>query len=161
MGSGKSSLGRKLAHKLNLSFIDLDEIIEKKEKRSIADIFNQEGENKFREIEQDCLKDILHIDNTVVSTGGGTPCFFNNMELINRNGISIYLKYNPGILASRLSGDKGKRPLLKHTGNKKDFQDLIGDLLAKREIFYLQSRLIVEEKNVRVKKIISMLENSE
>jgi len=145
MGSGKSSLGRKLAHRLGFSFIDLDKMIEEKEGRSISEIFENKGENSFREIEHECLKQTLLVEDAVISTGGGTPCFFNNMDLINQNGISVYIKFNSGMLASRLSKDKGKRPLLKHSDNKKDFQDHIEKLLSKREKYYLQSQLILDK----------------
>jgi shikimate kinase len=157
MGSGKSSLGKELAHKLGLAFADLDELIEEQEGKKISDIFETEGENKFRETEHNCLIKTLQLNNTVISTGGGTPCFFNNMELINAKGISIYIKYNPGILASRLYANKEKRPLIKHCKNKEDLELFIKDLLEKREKYYLQSKHIVEGKNITAKKIIETL----
>lgn len=157
MGSGKSSLGKELAHKLGLAFADLDKMIEEKEGREIAEIFESDREDKFRKIEHECLIQTLQLNNVVISTGGGTPCFFDNMELINTKGISIYIKYNPGILASRLFADKGKRPLIKHCKNKRELELFIKDLLEKREKYYLQSKIAVEGKNINARKIIETL----
>ncbi|MFA4852081.1 MAG: shikimate kinase [Bacteroidales bacterium] len=157
MGSGKSSIGSELAHKLEHIFIDLDDVIEKTSGRKIGDIFKIDGENGFREIEHECLKKTFLNDTIVVATGGGTPCYNNNMELINRHGISIYIKLNQGILASRLFSDKGTRPLIKNYTNIKELQKFIEDSLEKREKFYLQSKLIIEGKNISAKKIIEML----
>lgn len=135
MGSGKSSLARELAHKLTYSFIDLDNLVEERSGKKIAEIFENDGEVVFRKIEHDCLLETFSHKNIVIATGGGTPCFFNNIDLINQNGISVYLKFNPGILASRLSNDKGKRPLIKHFENKKDFQDHIETLFSEEKNF--------------------------
>jgi shikimate kinase len=157
MGSGKSSLGKELAHKLGLTFFDIDQMIEEDERRKINVIFENDGEEKFREIEHECLKKSLQINNVVISTGGGTPCFFNNMEVINENGISVYIKLNAGILASRLSVDKEKRPLIKHCKDKTEIESFIKDLLEKREKYYLQSKFIIEGKNINAKKIIEAL----
>lgn len=157
MGSGKSSIGSELAHKLGLIFIDLDDVIEKTSGRKISDIFKIDGESGFREIEHKCLKKTFLNDNIVVATGGGTPCSNNNMELINRHGISIYIKLNPGILASRLFSDKGTRPLIKNFTNKNELQKFIEVCLEKREKFYLQSKFIIEGKNISAKKIIEAI----
>jgi shikimate kinase len=157
MGSGKSSLGKELAHKLGLAFLDLDKMIEEQEGRKINEIFESEGEDTFRKIEHECLIKTLQLNNIVISTGGGTPCFFDNMELINAKGISIYIKYNPGILASRLFADKGKRPLIKHCKNKGELELFLKDLLVKREKYFLQSKITIEEKNINARKIIEAL----
>jgi shikimate kinase len=157
MGSGKSSIGNELAHKLGLIFIDLDDLIEKTSGRKISNIFKIEGESGFREIEHECLKKTFLNDNIVVATGGGTPCYNNNMELINRHGISIYIKLNPGILASRLFSHVETRPLIKNYTNKNDLQKFIEDSLEKRKKYYLKSKFIIEEKNISAKKIIEML----
>lgn len=157
MGSGKSSLGRELAHKLGLSFIDIDTYIEQKTSSSIAGIFNMQGEEKFREIEHQCLQELMLAENVVIATGGGTPCFHNNMEIINKNGISIYIKLNAGILASRLVDDKDKRPILKFTDNTKSFRENIEHLLETREPCYLKANYIVEGKNISAKIIIEKL----
>ena len=156
MGSGKSSLGKILAHKLNYTFIDLDDIIEEKAEKKITDIFKDNGEQTFREIEQECLVKTFSFINTVIATGGGTPCFFNNMEMMNQNGISVYLKISSGILASRLLENPGERPLLAKYKSKQDLKNYIDSLLNDREIFYNKSKLIVEDK-ITAKKIVELV----
>jgi shikimate kinase len=157
MGSGKSSLGKELAHKLGLAFADLDGLIEEKEGKKISEIFETDGEKRFREIEHDCLISTLQLNNVIISTGGGTPCFFDNMEMINAKGISIYIKYNSGILVSRLDANKDKRPLIKHCKNREELELFVKDLLEKREKYYLQSKLILEGKDINSKKIIEAM----
>lgn len=160
MGSGKSSIGRELAHKLGLFFIDLDSLIEEKTSSNIADIFSIQGEEKFREIEQQCLKETFKADNVVIATGGGTPCFHDNMQLINEHGISVYIKLNAGMLASRLMNDNGKRPLLKGSGMNLSLQENIAQLLETREPYYEKATFIIEGKNISAKKIIEKLSGS-
>ena len=160
MGSGKSSMGKELAHKLGLAFADLDELIEEKEGKKISEIFETDGEKRFRETEHDCLISTLQLNNVIISTGGGTPCFFDNMEMINAKGISIYIKYNSGILVSRLNANKEKRPLIKQFHDKKELKLFIKELLEKREKYYLQSKFIIDGKNINAKRIIKMLEGT-
>ena len=92
MGSGKSVVGRKLSSATGLNFVDLDNYILKKEDRTINEIFDEEGEDYFRQTEHRLLKEIIEKDDFILSCGGGTPCFFDNMTMMNRNGITIYLK---------------------------------------------------------------------
>jgi shikimate kinase len=114
MGSGKSTLAKKMAKKLNRSFYDLDHEIEKVVGLTVSQMFDQNGENYFRGLESKVLKEILENNELIVlSVGGGTPCFYDNMQLINNSGVSVYLKYNAGILTSRLMNAKVKRPLIK------------------------------------------------
>jgi shikimate kinase len=113
MGSGKSTVGKGLAKKLNLQFIDLDNYIEERNFKTIPEIFASVGEVGFRKIEQHALKEIAEFENVVVATGGGAPCFFDNMELIKRTGVSVYLNGTPRILAERLLNSKTERPLMK------------------------------------------------
>ncbi len=157
MGSGKSSMGKEIAHKLNYSFIDIDDFIEKKSGKKIYEIFKDEGEEAFRKIERDCLIETFSNENIVIATGGGTPCFYNNMELINLHGVSVYIKFNVGILASRLKMNVEKRPLLLSFDKTKDFILHIENLMQKREKFYLRSKIIIEGKNITSKKIITAL----
>ena len=156
MGSGKSSLGKILAHKLNYAFVDLDDIIEEKAEKKITDIFKDDGEQAFRSIEQECLAKTFSFTNTVIATGGGTPCFFDNMEMMNQNGISVYLKFSSGILASRLFDNPGERPLLAQHKSKQDLKNYIDSLLKDREQFYNNSKLIVEGK-INLKKIVELI----
>jgi shikimate kinase len=110
-GSGKSSLGFCLSKLIRLPFIDTDSYILVKEKRSISQIFREQGEEKFREIEQETLMEILEKDAAVISTGGGMPCYSNNMDIINELAITVYLKVDPEQLFEYLKSDN-RRPLV-------------------------------------------------
>lgn len=158
MGSGKTTLGKKLANKLGYAFFDLDELIEEQEKLSISEIFSKQGENYFRTVEQKILNDKLDTNQPLVlSVGGGTPCFFDNMEFINKQATSIYLKYNAGMLYSRLSSAKAKRPLLTEKSDE-ELKDFIKKTLSEREGFYNQSKIVVESNNITVDTIFHQLD---
>lgn len=157
MGSGKSTLGKKLANKLKLQFLDLDQLIEKQEHCTISEIFKNKGEDYFRALEAAILKDLVQTNTDfVLSLGGGTPCFNNNMEFINQTGTSIYLKYNAGILTSRLLAAKQERPLIAGK-NAEELKQFVIDLLSQRTPFYNQSKLIVEGANISVNEILKEL----
>lgn len=157
MGSGKSTLGNKLANKLNLPFLDLDLLIEKQEHCTIAEVFNKKGEDYFRAIETAVLKDsVVSNQEFVLSLGGGTPCFNNNMEFINENGTSIYLKYNAGILTSRLLVAKQQRPLIADK-NEEELKQFVVKLLTQREPFYNQCKIVVEGRNITANIVIEKL----
>ena len=144
MGSGKTTLGRILAPHLNMSFIDLDASIEKHHFKTIAQLFEEKGENEFRKIEHNALLEVSCFENTVISTGGGTPCFFDNMDIMNANGLTVYLQLSPPQLVARLKAGKAKRPLI--TG--KDDEELLHFIegnLEKRKVFYEQAKVIVSE----------------
>ncbi|MEK6616439.1 MAG: shikimate kinase, partial [Bacteroidota bacterium] len=119
MGSGKSTVGKRLAEKLsrkeetNFDFIDFDKHIEKGTGKTITEIFASDGEEKFRMLEYEYLKKLLNKENSVISLGGGTPCFHNTIQLINKNGISVYLEMSLNALVARLSKAKNKRPLIR------------------------------------------------
>lgn len=157
MGSGKSTLGKKLANKLKLQFLDLDQLVEEQERCTVTEIFDNKGEDYFRALETAVLKDsILTNTDFVLSLGGGTPCFNNNMEFINQNGVSIYLKYNAGILTSRLLAAKQERPLIAGK-NEEELKQFVVDLLTQREPFYNQCQLIVEGNNIAADTIVKHL----
>ena len=150
MGSGKSTVGKQIANLLNIDFYDLDELIEDKFKMSISLFFQKFDEKTFRDAESNALTEILKNDNFVLSCGGGTPCFNNNMKLINNNGISIYLKMNASSLAYRLEKSRKKRPLLqKFTGE--NLRNRIEQLLSEREPYYNQAQYVVNGLNVDIK----------
>src|SRR5690606_8666855 len=114
MGCGKTTIGKKISRKSGIPFIDLDEQIVDKSGISIADYFALHGETQFRQLESDVLRAIPANQAKIVSTGGGAPCFNNNMEWMNENGITIYLKLSPAVLLKRLAGKEAiSRPLLK------------------------------------------------
>lgn len=156
MGSGKSSVGKKLAAKLGMDFIDLDDHIEEAYGKTIPAIFEEEGEDRFRELEHLYLKNLVPKDNLVISLGGGTPCFYNNIELINNNGISVYLKMSVDALAHRLINAKKKRPLIQDM-SEVDLKFFIENNLSKREPFYLQAHYKVKAKDMDVEELAQFL----
>ncbi|MCK5776502.1 MAG: shikimate kinase [Bacteroidales bacterium] len=157
MGSGKTKLGKKLAKAIAYRFIDVDAFIEEKEKKSIAALFQDIGEEKFRELEHQTIKTLQELDNIVISTGGGLPYYHNNMDLINENGISIYLKAEPALLKSRLINKKETRPLISRIPDD-DLQKYLEDLLGKRKAFYEKASIHISAINLNDKALIYELE---
>lgn len=139
MGVGKTSLGKKLAKKMGYDFIDTDKWIEQKTGLSIPEIFEQNGEAYFRKLERNCVEEIKVIQNTVISVGGGLPCFGNTMELLKSFGITIYLKLEAKEIARRLAESKIERPLL-HGLIGDDLEKHIEEKLKVREPFYSQAQ---------------------
>jgi len=156
MGSGKSTAGKKLATKLNFEFIDLDKFIESECGQTISEIFDTKGENEFRALEHNALKKLITRDNVVIACGGGTPCYYGNMELMNNNGITIYLKMSADTLASRLVNAKGKRPLLENK-TEAELKEYITEHLEKREDIYHQAQYIVKGKNLNVDELVEFV----
>jgi len=157
MGSGKSTLGKKLANQLNYQFIDLDKVVEEKSGLTISEIFETKGEASFRELETEELKNILSTNQKIVlAVGGGTPCFNNNIGLINESSLSIYIKYNAGILTSRLINAKTERPLISNKP-KEELEQFVKELLEKREGFYLKSKKVIEGNNITVNQLMKLL----
>ena len=145
MGSGKSHTGRALAQKMNYPFFDLDEYIEEKCSMTIPQIFGQKGEDFFRIEERKCLRDFGVLGNAIIATGGGTPCFFDNMDWMNENGTTVFLKTPKEILAQRLQAEKTNRPLI---ANLKDEEilDFVNRKLTERSAFYEKASVIFEEE---------------
>lgn len=141
MGSGKSLIGYSLAQKFQTEFIDLDKEIEKKRGCSISDFFRIHGETEFRNEEATLLREIgSHHNSFVIATGGGTPCFHNNMRWMNETGKTIYLKVSVETLISRLKRDRINRPLISSLPDK-NFETYIEALFKERENFYMQSAI--------------------
>lgn len=164
MGAGKTTIGKKLAAKLNYKFVDLDEYIEEKQKLSIPKIFQKHGENKFREYEKEALNETFEFKNTIISTGGGAPCFFDNIEQINKNATSIYLKFPAEILASRIKSDSlNERPLAKQK-NREELIQFTKEKLEEREKYYSQAKIIISEPRLKPNELVNLilkkLENS-
>lgn len=157
MGSGKSTVGKKLATKLKMPFIDLDSYIEKKENRSIAEIFETDGEGKFRELEHAYLHEIFQEKDTIIALGGGTVCYFDNLKLINSNGISIYLKASVDTIFNRLKNAKITRPLFDKSLSDEAVKEKIETHLSNRETFYLQATYKVKAKNIDVDELAEFL----
>ena len=151
MGSGKSSVGKLLGLQLGIPFYDLDAVIEDIEQLSISDLFEKKGELYFRKSENKILKQILHKDESfVLSLGGGTPCYYNNHELLLQDGIvSFYLKATSAKLVERLQVEKESRPLVASL-NKDELLDFVNKHLFDRSYYYHQVNHVVaiDEKSV-------------
>jgi len=155
MGSGKTTVGKKLASKLNFDFVDLDLYLEEKYKITIPDIFDRFDEDVFRKIEHETLLDTKSFQNTVISTGGGTPCFYNNMEIINTNGTSVYLKLHPKSIQRRLLESKKKRPLVMNKTEDEIF-DFIELKLEEREHYYKQANFTIKAENLEISELVKL-----
>lgn len=138
MGAGKTTLGQAFAREEKLEFIDLDWYIENRYRKEIRRLFAEFGEEGFRLIEQKMLHEVGEMENVVVACGGGTPCFFDNMDYMNRTGTSVYLDTHTQVLFDRLSIARAKRPLL---ANKNDAELLafIENGLSQRKAYYTQA----------------------
>jgi shikimate kinase len=158
MGSGKSTAGKKLASLLNWTFIDLDKNIEEFTGKSIPEIFSQEGESYFRELETRLLRNLKTHSHTIISTGGGTPCHSDNMDFMLDTGLTVYLKLTPGQLKSRLAESKGDRPLIKDLKTT-ELQPFIEKKLADRRDWYERSELIVEGIDLDVNQLLSLVKS--
>lgn len=136
MGSGKSHISKILSEKLNFKLIDLDKEISRRNKLTIPEIFEKKGEIFFRKLEREILEEILASEeNVVLSLGGGTPAYYNNMEIINNNSQSVFLRASVGTLSERLSKQKEKRPLIANISDE-DLPEFIAKHLFERNIFY-------------------------
>jgi len=143
MGAGKTTLGKILAKHKGLDFIDLDHFIESRYQKTITQIFEDSGEAGFRKIESALLKEVGEFENVVISTGGGAPCFFDNMEYMNGAGHTVYLKSSPESLMKRLNQCRDKRPLLRDKSNR-ELLEFISNTLQNREQFYNQAHIIFD-----------------
>lgn len=156
MYSGKSTVGKKLANLMNLNHIDTDKVFESKYNITISSFFEKYGEDLFRELEHKILLETIEEDNIIVSTGGGLPCFHNNIEIIKENGISIYLNMSPISIIHRINNSKKKRPLLQNK-SPEELQQYIENLLREREVFYNQANLKIKGEDPNIKEIQSEL----
>ena len=152
MGCGKSTLGKKLAKNLDFNFIDLDDFIEDCEARTIQEIFEINGESYFRKLERFYLLKVINNKNIVISVGGGTPCFYDNINQMNKNGLTIYINMPTKVLVNRLKSSNKFRPLIE--GMKEiELKDYINKTIREREVFYNKSHKIVNGINLSAKQL--------
>ena len=149
MGSGKTTVGRALARRYGVEHIDLDWRIEQRFRTKIADMFAEIGEEGFRLRERNMLHEVMGMENVVVSVGGGTPCFFDNMEQMNAEGHTIYLQCSVGVLVERIMRSQNKRPIVANK-TKEELMDFVAKHLAEREAFYMQANEIWIADELRI-----------
>ncbi|HTS44241.1 MAG TPA: shikimate kinase [Puia sp.] len=157
MGSGKTHWGRLLAEKLQLPFFDLDSVITEKENKTISDIFAQKGEEHFRYAEKEVLEELVNQNqHFIISTGGGTPCFFNNIKFMKRNGKVVWLNTSVEILKQRLIKESASRPLIRNIGET-ELKSYIIRKLGERKMYYEQADLMVNEEHILLQPLIQLL----
>ena len=147
MGAGKTTVGKALSKKMGLTFIDLDLYIERRYRKSVGQLFAENGESAFRDIEQRMLQEVSAFENVLISTGGGTPCFFDNMDKMNSAGITIYLKVSVEELAKRLDVCRSVRPVLQNRKGT-ELRAFIKDCLIIREPFYSKATIIYDAEHM-------------
>lgn len=139
MGAGKTTLGKAFARELGLSFIDLDWYLEERFHQTISQLFAERGEDGFRRLEQKMLHEVGDFENVVISTGGGTPCFFDNMDYMNAQGQTVFLDVDEETLFRRLRVATAQRPILRGK-SETELRAFICEALAKRMPYYAQAR---------------------
>lgn len=151
MGAGKTTVGKALAKELGVPFYDLDWYIESRMRKTVAQIFAEKGEEGFRKIEHSMLHEIAEFEDVIVSCGGGTPCFFDNIDYMNQQGPVVYLKAEPEVLYKHLVMSKNDRPLLRGKSSE-ELITFIREQLEKREPFYSKAQYTLD---------VSLLDNYE
>ena len=159
MGAGKTTIGKALSRQNGRSFIDLDHFIEGRYHKAIRQIFEEKGEDYFREIEKKALHEVSDFEDVIISTGGGTPCFFDNMAFMNEVGTTIYLKASPDELAKRLELCKHTRPVLQNRSGE-ELKQFIEDTLSRRSPFYEQAKIIFDAEIMVTEKDVESLTES-
>lgn len=157
MGCGKTYWGKKLSEKLNVPFFDLDEKIVEHKSKSIPEIFATEGEEQFRLLE----KDVLHLlseshENFVMATGGGTPCFFNNIDYLKRQGTVVWINCSTDCLYQRLIKEKDKRPLIANIADD-ELKSYIIRKYSSRKIFYQQATVILPDEVITIENLVDKI----
>ena len=153
MGAGKTTLGRHLAQSLEVDFIDLDWWIENRFHKKIPDIFAEQGEDRFREVERKMLHEVAEFENIVLSCGGGTPCYSDNMEYMNTVAETVWLRATPDVLQTHLGMGKSIRPLIQ--GKTPDeLHDFIVKSLQQREPYYTQAKHVIDINVIHTKEQI-------
>nr|WP_320036885.1 shikimate kinase [uncultured Bacteroides sp.] len=141
MGAGKTTLGKAFAREMNLSFVDQDWYIEERFHKTVQEIFAERGEQGFRELERQMLHEIAEFEDVVISTGGGAPCFYDNMDFMNQKGDTVFLNVTPEVLFSRLKMASQNRPILRGKSNE-ELKAFIAKTLEKRAPFYSKAKYI-------------------
>lgn len=143
MGAGKTTVGKALAKELHMPFYDLDWYIESRMHKTVKAIFDERGEAGFRKIEHNMLHEVAEFEDIIISCGGGTPCFFDNIDYMNRQGETVYLKATPEVLYGHLKMGKTIRPLLLNK-TADEVQVFIREQLAQREPYYSRAKYVLD-----------------
>lgn len=156
MGCGKSRLGKRLSEHLGVQFVDMDDYIEERNCKTIPQIFADHGEDGFRKRERKALEELSEFTDIVIATGGGAPCFFDNIDLMNKTGKTVFLNIDPVILADRLMNSKTERPLIKGK-SREELVAFIDETLKKRKQFYSQAQFEITEPDFDLDRLQEMI----
>lgn len=154
MGSGKTTLGKAYARAMQLQFIDLDWYIEERFHKTVQELFEERKEDGFREIERNMLHEVAEFEDVIIACGGGTPCFFDNIEYMNGKGETVFLDASPEVLFRRLKIAKSKRPLLMDKSDE-ELMDVIQNALRIRIPFYSQAKYVFNAESLKDREQIS------
>jgi shikimate kinase len=158
MGAGKSTIGKELAGRLKLPFVDTDELIEEQEGKSIRELFDSIGEAAFRGLEAQVIRSLNSHDSMVIAVGGGLPVYHNNMEYLNGNGLTIYLNHEPEVLVERLVADRFHRPLVSNL-LKDDLLKFVQQSIQERDTFYKKAKIILSTDQQHIPFILQSIRN--
>jgi shikimate kinase len=159
MGSGKSTLGSGLARRIGYEYVDMDHLIEETAGMTIPGIFSEHGEDVFRKWEHDILLELCERERLVVSTGGGAPCHGEMISIMNDHGTTVYIKLAPAVLKERLLQSKTERPLIQGK-SEPELMGFITSLLAQREVYYNQARIILDGLHPNLDNLVDLLEET-
>jgi shikimate kinase len=154
--SGKTTIGKKLARRLKMDFVDLDEWIELREGINVPELYTRLGDEGFRVKEWEALKEVIKKDNIVISLGGGAPCHCDNMNLMEQNGEVIYIRVDNDTLVSRLKSAVNNRPIVLNKSDE-ELRSYVADLKNRCEHHYLRAKYIVEGKDLTIERILETL----
>ena len=143
MGAGKTTVGKALAAELGVTFYDLDWYITMRYHRTVSELFAERGEEGFRDLERRMLHEVAEFENVVVSCGGGTPCFYDNMDYMNSLADTVYLKAEPEVLAMHLKMGKGKRPLIEGKSHE-ELEEYVRETVSARESYYNKAKYTLD-----------------
>lgn len=143
MGAGKTTVGKALAAELGVTFYDLDWYITMRYHRTVTELFEERGEDGFRDLEQRMLHEVAEFENVVVSCGGGTPCFYDNMDYMNQQADTVYLKAEPAVLAMHLKMGKGRRPLIEGK-TPEELEEYVHETVSSREPYYTKAKYTLD-----------------
>jgi shikimate kinase len=156
--SGKTTIGRKIAQKLGMDFIDLDELIEKREGKTVPELYTQNGNEEFRNMEWEALKEVVEKENIIVSTGGGAPCHCDNMNLMEKKGEVLYIELDDDTLISRLKFATKDRPIVLNKTDE-ELRDYVKNMRYHCEHHYRRAKYVVNGKNLNVDKVVEAIES--
>ncbi|HMJ47937.1 MAG TPA: shikimate kinase [Ferruginibacter sp.] len=159
MGTGKTYWGHQWAEANAMSFYDLDELIEQEENRTISDIFEKKGENYFRQKEAIVLRSLENADNCIIACGGGTPCFFDNLEWMNKNGYTISLLAHEEFILQNIKKEEGKRPLFRNV-NDAELLYFIQKKIGERLPFYMNAKKVLNAKDLDIHSLDTIIHPS-